>query len=438
MKALILAAGKGFRFRPSGKPKVLERVLGLTLIERAILSAREAGTEECFVVVGHRGDEVIASLEEKQLGVRLHFIRNERWEEGNAYSVLTAKKVLKGERFFLLMGDHLFDTNILRRLRELKPEGCIVCVDSKPWTVYDREATKVLAKDKMLKTMKKGLERATCVDCGIFLCTDEIFDACEKTIAKGRDELSDAVRTLAARGSVKTFDIGDSFWFDVDTPSDLADARDGLLDSLDSPYDGIVSKYLNRRISTRISSFLAEKEISPNTISIFVFLVGALAALLFSLGPYLPLALGGIVAQVCSILDGCDGEVARLKFCQTSYGAWLDSVFDRYVDSLLILGLTWGCWRVAGDVVLVVGLLALMGSLGVSYTRARYEGAFSSPAPTGWGLPVKRDGRLFLIMVGALLNQVLATLAILAVLTNAEVVRRLVCWKASSRIPPAR
>ena len=134
--------------------------------------------------LGYRGDEVIASLKEKQLGVRLHFIGNERWEEGNAYSVLAAKEVLKGERFFLLMGDHLFDTNILRRLRELKPEGCIVCVDSKPWMVYDLEATKVLAEDEMLRTMKKGLEHATCVDCGIFLCTDEFSMPVKKASPK--------------------------------------------------------------------------------------------------------------------------------------------------------------------------------------------------------------------------------------------------------------
>ena len=108
----------------------------------------------------------------------------------------------------------------------------------------------------------------------------------------------------------------------------------------------------------------------------------------------------------------------------------MDSVLDRYVDSLLILGLTYGCWRVVGEAVLVIGLLALVGSLGISYTRARYESAFGSLAPIDWGIPVKRDGRLFLIMVGALMNQAQATLAILAVLTNAEVVRRLVFWKA--------
>ena len=53
------------------------------------------------------------------------------------------------------------------------------------------------------------------------------------------------------------------------------------------------------------------------------------------------LALGGLLAQLASVVDGCDGEVARLKFHESAYGGWFGAVLDRYADAFLLLGLTW-------------------------------------------------------------------------------------------------
>ncbi|MFQ6107632.1 MAG: CDP-alcohol phosphatidyltransferase family protein [Thermoplasmata archaeon] len=134
---------------------------------------------------------------------------------------------------------------------------------------------------------------------------------------------------------------------------------------------------------------------------------------------------GGLLVQFSSILDGCDGEVARLKFMTTKKGGFIDSVLDRYGDSVIILGLCFGYWSLTGSVLVwVAGFGAVVGSIVFSYTNARHENMFHGKGSAG--LPVRRDVRLFVIMLGALTAQVLAILVLLAIVTNVENIRRIV------------
>jgi CDP-L-myo-inositol myo-inositolphosphotransferase len=135
--------------------------------------------------------------------------------------------------------------------------------------------------------------------------------------------------------------------------------------------------------------------------------------------------LGGLLAQFASVIDGCDGEVARLK-CQGSlYGGWLDAVLDRYADAFLLFGLTWHVYTYKMDgFVLLVGFLAIIGSFMVSYTADKYDNRMR----TRWSKAsrVGRDIRVFLIFLGALLNQVYLTLVVLALVMNIEAIRRVI------------
>ncbi len=68
------------------------------------------------------------------------------------------------------------------------------------------------------------------------------------------------------------------------------------------------------------------------------FIVGLFGALIFYFGDYIFLVIGGLLVQLSSIIDGCDGEVARLKLIESKYGGWFDAVMDRYADAIIILG----------------------------------------------------------------------------------------------------
>jgi CDP-L-myo-inositol myo-inositolphosphotransferase len=129
-------------------------------------------------------------------------------------------------------------------------------------------------------------------------------------------------------------------------------------------------------------------------------------------------------------LDGCDGEIARLKFCSTPKGAWMDSIMDRYADFILIAALAYGQWAASPDVVWwILALFAILGSYGVSYTSAAFRSALQKGLPMGRQIPAKRDTRLLIIAVSALTNLPLSGLLLIGILGNAEVLRRLAIWR---------
>jgi len=230
---------------------------------------------------------------------------------------------------------------------------------------------------------------------------------------------------LAANGQAKAVDVSGRFWIDVDDPASLRRAERAMLGQQGGKLqDGPVSRWLNRPLSTRLSRILLKFPISPNQISLFSFALSLLAAGLIAREGYPALALGGLLAQVASIIDGCDGEVARLKYLRSDYGGWLDAVLDRYADAFLLFGLTWHAYtQNFAPIALGVGFLAIIGSFLVSYTADKYDKLMQNRVHKG--LRVGRDVRVLLICLGALLNQPYAVLMIIAVLMNAETVRRL-------------
>ena len=240
--------------------------------------------------------------------------------------------------------------------------------------------------------------------------------------------LSGAVQTLAADNRAKAVAINGRFWIDVDDPAAAKQAENALLADLgDKPNDGPVSRYLNRALSVRISHRLVNYRITPNQISLLSFLCSVLAAGLFTLGGYGTLLAGGLLAQFASVVDGCDGEVARLKLQASRYGGWLDAVLDRYADALLLFGLTWhGYANEKGNLILLIGFLAIIGSFMVSYTADKYDRLMLDHIRHGKGFRLGRDVRVFLIFIGALFNQAALTLAVIAAVMNVETVRRVI------------
>ncbi len=174
--------------------------------------------------------------------------------------------------------------------------------------------------------------------------------------------------------------------------------------------DGPVSRYLNRPLSLRISRRLVKYPVTPNQISLFSFLCSMLGAGLFAFGGYPGLLLGGLLAQFGSVIDGCDGEVARLKFQGSDYGGWFDAVLDRYADAFLLFGLTWHAYSAnPGPLMLFIGL-AIIGSFMLSYTADKYDRLMRDRIIHGKVPRLGRDVRVFLIFLGAIFNQVPLTL----------------------------
>jgi CDP-L-myo-inositol myo-inositolphosphotransferase len=137
------------------------------------------------------------------------------------------------------------------------------------------------------------------------------------------------------------------------------------------------------------------------------------------------LAFGGIMTQLASIIDGCDGEVARFKYLSSNYGGWFDAVLDRYADAFLLFGLTWHVYSTnLSALVVVIGFMAMIGSFMVSYTADKHDNLMKNKIHNG--LRIGRDINVFLLFLAAISNQPYLGLIVIAVLMNVETIRRII------------
>ncbi len=253
--------------------------------------------------------------------------------------------------------------------------------------------------------------------------------------ASNKHGLSDGLRELAGEGRAKTVDVTGLPWLDVDTPEALREAERRLMrDQGRKTRDGPVSRHLNRPISRWLSRTLVRTTVTPNQISLASWLLSCIAAGLMALGGYPALAAGGVLAQLASVVDGCDGEIARLKHSQSAFGGWFDAVLDRYADAVLLFGLMWHEFATTGtNLSVVLGFAAIVGSFLNSYTADKYDGLMAQRLQGASYFRLGRDVRVFIIFLGAVLNQPLFTLGVVALVMNVEVVRRIVvCARAEA------
>jgi len=380
-QAVIIAAGNGSRLQGyrNNCPKPLIKVAGVPLLKRVILAAKRAGVKEFVIVLGYQAARIRKSINASKLGVKITWVRNVDWRKPNGLSVLKAEKFVRG-RFYLFMADHVFDPKILERLKKspLDKECGTLCVDYRLNRIPNLDdATKVRTKHGRLYDLGKSLTDFNAIDVGIFVCTPELFDALRVSHERNEYALSDGVRVLAREGKMRTFDIGEAYWQDVDTVPDVRLAERLLLRATRSSGDGIIAKLINRRISNPISRLLARTPVTPNQISFFNLLFSAFVAWLVSLGQPLTTALGGVLFQLVSILDGCDGEIAHIKLQDSKKGAFIDTLTDQLSYILFIIGVTLGAFHATQSQVvfyvtgaILVGLLIAL-NFGRLYVKRR-------------------------------------------------------------------
>lgn len=360
-QAVILAAGKGTRIRGEAQPlpKPLVRVGGLTLLKRAILTAKKVGVTRFVIVVGCDGDRVRAALagDAELDGLELVWADNPDYELSNGVSVLKAAPYVDGE-FFLLMADHVVDADIYRTLQDEPARGGLVlAVDRKLDSIFDMDdATKVVTDTRGgIVRIGKQLEEYDAIDTGVFRCAPALFEVLEQVYAdRGDTSLSDGVQALAARKLARTADVGEAWWQDVDTPDTIGHAEKLLFASLTKASDGPVSRNINRRFSKTITRLVMNTGVVPNhmtAVGLFLGLMASVVTLMATVESLWLVAVGGLLYQTSSMLDGCDGEIARLKFKHSDWGEWFDTISDDVINLTYQLSLGVMLFRLTGDAV---------------------------------------------------------------------------------------
>jgi phosphatidylglycerophosphate synthase len=122
----------------------------------------------------------------------------------------------------------------------------------------------------------------------------------------------------------------------IESDEDFNKARKTAIEVIRTGSGGKLAQNFNKRISIPLSLLFSELRIRPNTITIVNFFIGALSIALLMSDELIHQAAGGILVQVCSIVDGCDGEVARMTTKFSKLGGLLDTISDQILAAALI------------------------------------------------------------------------------------------------------
>lgn len=172
-----------------------------------------------------------------------------------------------------------------------------------------------------------------------------------------------------------------------------------------------------------IARFIGWTGISPNFITVVGFLLTVGVAVVIGFGN---LRVGGVLIMLAAGFDAVDGTLARTMGRTSRFGAFLDSTLDRFSEAIIFLGLFIFLAGKGAQTELILIYMTIVGSLMVSYARARAEGI---------GVEVKRGlltrfERVGLLVVGLVFNQLLIVLWILAIFTNFTAVQRIyLVWR---------
>jgi phosphatidylglycerophosphate synthase len=175
-------------------------------------------------------------------------------------------------------------------------------------------------------------------------------------------------------------------WQSVSSAGDRLEAERKLDQWLVKPTDGLFAR-MNRRVSIPISRQLIKTPITPNAVSIFTLGVGFLAGAFFAFGGRTNMLVGAILSVFASILDGCDGEVARLRFQDSAFGCWLETICDHLYYIFIFAGMTVGLLA-RGPVYLIWGSVLFFGAIATLVTtglqRRRMAGASPEQYLSRW------------------------------------------------------
>ena len=182
----------------------------------------------------------------------------------------------------------------------------------------------------------------------------------------------------------------------------------------------MLSHYKTRfqRLGDPVARALLRARMRPNHLTIVGLGVSILAALALSQGR---LRVGALLLALAGLFDFFDGSLARLANSVSAFGAFLDSVVDRYSDLVVLLGVVLYYHRAADTQGVLLTMITMVGTIMISYTKARAQ---SIGLACEIGL-MERPERLIVLIAGATFNVLTPAVIALAVLTNVTALQRI-------------
>lgn len=343
-RALIIARG------PHGE-RGTASLLGLQVAERIVANLQHHGVDE-IIVAGSR----LSLPERRRDSVTFLEGHDDRDGENGGAIASSIREVLNGAPADLLVvtADTVYHPDLpLRLVERTKEAGCSQVAEP------DQQGDPVL--------LLRPDDSAALPELG---------------------EMEQLATALVKRGAAQRQQDARLFVVPAREPEERRHAARLLLKLNWRPHDGLVARYLNKYISVAISSWLADTPITPNQMTLLAFLVAMVGVGVTTIGSYLGFVVGALLVQIQSILDGCDGELARMRYQSSRIGGWLDTIVDDVIGVFWILALGHGLYRGTGHgLYLVAGMgagLFHVTSVGLIYTALIRHGGVGYQDMTWW------------------------------------------------------
>src|SRR5581483_2724167 len=191
-----------------------------------------------------------------------------------------------------------------------------------------------------------------------------------RQLLEGAPRLACDVPTPALDGTVAAHDV------------ELSLARE--LPRQTAAKDAPLARMIDRRLSWRISLEIARNAITPNQVTVAATIVGLLSAVLFAIPAYSVRLAAAALFLASTTLDGVDGEVARLKFAESRFGAHLDTLTDNLVHLCLFVGIMIGCYRASARSAYLVLIAVMLGGMITFYVAGQRARRVDGPAAKAW------------------------------------------------------
>lgn len=388
--------------RDVGEAGPLTGVVGIGLFPRAVLTLQRAGIRQLIVLAGSEEDQLKQALGKGPrvtVPVRWMPIREFPLDDPRTWESLAAE----AHGFALVAGvTGVFSRALIERLRREVQDGqaMVVAHSSSDGAAWSRaRGLRVKARADRLTAFAPPrfddrMPRAADL---VVLPAGFLSAAGQEPWESGRMPIRRWLERAAVDGRVRIVqaeDGGAQWYQEVRTPADVRAAEKKLFGSLKSEFEGFVDRWFNRRLSRWFTRLFLLIGLTPNSVTLLATLVGLAAAAGFSGGTYESGVVAALLFQLAAVIDCCDGEVARLTFTESPFGAWLDIAMDNVVHMAIFAGIAMGEYtRRVGEeqdwVPLALGAAAVLGNalsflLVEKAQKVKSAGGWATPGTAAW------------------------------------------------------
>jgi len=376
----------------------LTNVVGIGLFQRAVLTLQRAGIRQLIVLSGSEEEQLKQALGKGPrvtIPVRWMPIREFPLDDPRTWEALAAEV----HGFALVASSNgVFSRGLIERLRCDVQDGQAIVVSQAPRRQVDRfmvqgVRSKVPSGRPTLFAPPRFDDPALRLAELVVVPASLMSTANQAASEKGNPPIRQWLERAEADGRVRLVSAEErrGAWYQpVRNVSDVQTAETKLFNSLKGEFEGFVDRYFNRKVSRWFTRLFLAMGLSPNSITALAGFIGLVAAAGFGIGTYSAGIVAALLFQLAAVIDCCDGEVARLTFTESPFGAWLDIVLDNIVHMAIFAGIAVGLYtthmgQANAWVPLALGAAAVFGN-GLSFLLV--EKAQKIKAVSGWRTPV--------------------------------------------------